>query len=66
MKVSTKNILFEAWQHCNNQDKSSEFMLQYMQDFAGVNLDCVLSFLRKTTIKERIAYLKKPSNNLSN
>ena len=42
---STK--LLEAKQFCDDNDKSTEFMLQYMQDYAGVDLDCVLDFLMK-------------------
>jgi len=30
MKEVTKNKLFEAWQFCDDNDKSTEFMLQYM------------------------------------
>ena len=47
MKTATKELLTEAWQYCDENDKSSEFMLQYMQDAANVNLDCVINFLRK-------------------
>ena len=39
--------LLEAKQFCDDNDKSTEFMLQYMQDYAGVDLDCVLDFLMK-------------------
>jgi hypothetical protein len=48
MKAGTKRKLFEAWQYCDDNDKSIEFMLQYMQDFAGVDLDCVINFLENT------------------
>jgi len=47
MKTETKDKLFEAWAYCHEHDKSTEFMLQYMQDFANVDLDCVISFFRK-------------------
>jgi hypothetical protein len=59
MKAVTKDKLFEAWQYCDDEDKSTEFMFEYMQDFAGVNLDCVINFLEKTTSKQRIDWLKK-------
>lgn len=45
MKKETKQKLIEAWDYCDDEDKSTEFMLQYMQDVAGVDLDCVLNFL---------------------
>ena len=54
----TKSKLFEAWQYCDDNDKSTEFMLQYMQDFAGVDLDCVINFLQKTKDEERTNWIK--------
>lgn len=48
MKAKTKQLLLEAEEYCNNNDKSTEFMLQYMQDFANVDLDCVINFLTKS------------------
>ena len=59
MKPKTKFLLLTAWQYCDEEDKSTEFMLQYMQDFAGVDLDCVVSFLEKTTDKERDKFINK-------
>lgn len=53
MKAETKIKLLEAWQYCDNQDKSTEFMLEYMQDFAGVDLDCVVKFIQKTNNEQR-------------
>ncbi len=46
MKQKTKELLQEAYKYCNEKDKSTEFMLEYMQDFANVDLDCVLNFLQ--------------------
>ena len=36
-----------AQQYCDDNDKSTEFMLQYMQDVANVDLDCVIKFLKE-------------------
>lgn len=47
MKPATKLKLQEAELYCNEHDKSTEFMLQYMQDYAGVDLDCVLNYFDK-------------------
>ena len=47
MKAQTKALLKDAMEYCEDNDKSTEFMLQYMQDTANVNLDCVLNFLQK-------------------
>ena len=59
MKAETRDKLFESWIYCDIHDKSTEFMLQYMQDTAGVSLDCVLIFLEKTTNKEYEAWYDK-------
>ena len=47
MKKSTENKLQEAKEYCNENDKSVEFTLQYMQDYANVDLNCVIKFLTK-------------------
>lgn len=47
MKLETRKKLIEAQLYCEENDKSTEYMLQYMQDFAGVDLDCVLNFLAR-------------------
>ena len=44
----SKNALLQkAYDFCNSNDKSTEFMLQYMQDVANVDLETVLQFLKK-------------------
>jgi len=58
MKAITKQKLFEAWQFCDDNDKSTEFMLLYMQDFANVDEDCVINFIEKTTDEERTQWIK--------
>ena len=45
MKAQTKRLLLAAKKYCDINDKSTEYMLQYMQDVADVDLDCVISFL---------------------
>jgi hypothetical protein len=47
MKAKTKFLLEEAQRYCDEHDKSTEFMIQYMQDFAHVDFDCVMNFLTK-------------------
>jgi hypothetical protein len=54
MKQNTKEILLKAWQYCDINDKSTEFMLQYMQDVANVSFDCVINFISKMTDRERL------------
>ena len=49
MAISEKKreLLKTAQEYCDENDKSTEFMLQYMQDVAGVSLDTVLQFLEE-------------------
>ena len=58
MKTETKNALMTSWSYCDEEDKSTEFMLKYMQDTAGVDLDCVLNFLERTSLEDRIDFQK--------
>jgi len=62
MKIETKNKLLAAWKYCDDNDKSTEFMLEYMQDMANVDLDCVINFIQKTTNEERQAYIRALAN----
>ena len=47
MKDITKTKLEMAYNYCNDNNKSTAFMLQYMQDYASVDMDCVMNFLEK-------------------
>ena len=58
MKELTKNKLLAAWQYCDGEDKSTEFMIQFMMDNAKVDMDCVVNFIEKTTDEERVEWLK--------
>ena len=58
MKPETRIKLLTAWQYCDNEDKSTEFMIQYMQDFAHVSFDTVINFLEKTSDLERTMFIK--------
>ena len=53
-KISdTKKLMLEtAQQYCDENDKSTEFMIQYMQDFAGVSFDTVISFLENKEVSK--------------
>jgi hypothetical protein len=37
--------LVDAWNYCDEEDKSTEFMLQYMSDVAGIDYDIVVEFV---------------------
>lgn len=47
MKANTKALLDEAYAQCIEQRKSTEYTIQYLQDWANVDLDCVMSYLTK-------------------
>ena len=61
MKIKTKNKLAEAWQYCEDNNKSTEFMLEYMQDIANVNLACVIDFIQEISNKR----LQTLNNNIN-
>ena len=52
MKKQTKAKLLEAYEICDNEDRSTEYMIQFMMDFANVDHDCVMSYLLKYHFKE--------------
>lgn len=45
MKYITKLKLAAVHQYCDIEDKSTEFMYQFMQDAVGVDLDTVNNYL---------------------
>lgn len=59
MKASTKDKLHEAWAYCDEQDKSAEFMLQYMSDVSGVEYARVVDFVVDTPTEEVSAWRVK-------
>jgi len=50
MKAQTKEKLDRAFEYCQENDKSMEYMIQYMQDYAGVDMDCVVNYLIKIPV----------------
>ena len=45
MKYITKLKLAAVHQLCDVEDKSTEYMIQYMQDTCKVSHDCVMNYL---------------------
>ena len=45
MRSVTKTKLKEAMDICDQEDRSTEYMIQYMQDYAKVSHDCVMNYL---------------------
>ena len=49
-------MLFMAWDYCDEEDKSTEFMFQYMDDTAGVEYDVAVDFVVNHSIEDRKAW----------
>lgn len=47
MKQATRDSLEEALAICEDEDRSTEYIIQFLQDYTGVDFDCVMSFLTK-------------------
>lgn len=47
MNKIKEEMLREAQAWCDAEDKSTEFMIQYMQDYAKVSFDDVMKFLER-------------------
>lgn len=62
MKASTKHKLFQAWAWCDAEDKSTEFMLQFMADHAKVEYDVAVDFVMNSTEEERTKWYKDNPN----
>ncbi|MDD5649113.1 MAG: hypothetical protein PHF86_01660 [Candidatus Nanoarchaeia archaeon] len=45
--IGKKKILLDAWAWCDKENKSTEYMLQYMADVSGVDYDEVVDFVIK-------------------
>ena len=45
-----REMLAEAQRWCDAEDKSTEFMIQYMQDYASVDFDDVIEYLQEQAL----------------
>lgn len=45
MKAKTKESLYMAWDICDEEDKSTEYTLQFMADTAEVEYDVAVNFM---------------------
>lgn len=45
MTKKQKELILEAWDYCDGNEKSTEFMLQYMSDVSGVDYDDVVDYI---------------------
>ena len=53
MKEKTKIKLQVALETCDNEERSTEYTIQFMMDFAKVSFDCVMNYLYKNRDKEK-------------
>lgn len=58
MKQATKDKLYIAWQYCDDEDKSTEFMIEYMKDAANVSHDTVMNFICNHGDEQRTRWIK--------
>lgn len=59
MDNTTRDKLFEAWAWCDEEDRSTFFMFNYMADHAGVTYEEAVDFVMETTNIERNEWYKK-------
>lgn len=53
ISVQQVKLMVDAWNYCDREDKSTEFMLQYIGDMSNVDFDTVMDFLQ---MYERIEF----------
>lgn len=58
MKAVTKERLYMAWEICDEEDRSTEYTLQFMADTAEVEYDTVVNFMVKYGDEKRIEWYK--------
>ena len=49
MKSTTNNRLDEALRICDEEEKSTEYTIQFIMDYANVSHECVIQFLLDKT-----------------
>jgi len=53
MKESIKQLLKEAEEICSEEDRSIEYRIQFMQDYANVDFECVMDYIYETRDKKK-------------
>lgn len=48
MKMATRLKIKEAEKICEKEGRSLEYMIQFMQDYAGVSHECVMNYLSRS------------------
>jgi len=50
MKAETRELLNQAREICDKEDKSTAYMIQFMQDYAHVSYECVMKYLESQSV----------------
>lgn len=60
MTESQKQSILDGWAWCDEEDKSTEFMLQYLSDISGLDYEEIVEYVvGKESDKDRENYYKK-------
>ena len=59
MDKEKKNLLFAIWALCDQEDKSTEYMLALMCNESGLDYDDVVEFVCETSDEERQKWYKE-------
>ena len=52
MTKEQKQLILDAWAYCDEEDKSTEFMLAYMSDVSEVSYDEVVEYVVSNQAQE--------------
>ena len=60
MTKQQKQIILQAWDYCDDKDKSTEFMLAYMADMAKLDYEVIVDYITSPQAeKDRENYYKR-------
>lgn len=63
MTQEQKQKILEAWDYCDEKDKSTEFMLQYMSDVSELEYEDVVDYVASNEAnKDRAEFYKTLGN----
>lgn len=63
MTQEQKQLILEAWDYCDEEDKSTEFMLTYMSDVSGIDYEDIIEYIvSDESVEDRNKYFSKQNN----
>lgn len=60
MTDAQKHLFFWAWAWCDHEDKSTEFMIQYMSDIADIEYGDVVGYIEQLSPERDQWYKDNP------